>query len=174
MLLRIVSSQTPLLSPFSLHPNRTFPSPSHANSNLERRRWSLHAVEKESQFQIDREKAREALQKLDQQLQSLSQRTESPSKNKRDSSSPSPPYFDPSLERELMTGRRTEEMPEISGSYLAYSAVALVILTVFNNIVFGLFIKPSVEGVEPAPATVRREPLNAEMMKQAPPLMDQR
>lgn len=48
----------------------------------------------------------------------------------------------------MITGRVIEEMPEMSGSYIAYTAVALVILTIFNNIMFNLFIKPTVDGNE--------------------------
>ncbi|XP_008786135.2 uncharacterized protein LOC103704561 isoform X2 [Phoenix dactylifera] len=111
------------------------------------------AEKEESQFEIDREKAREALQKLDQQLQTLSQGESLPKKRPSSSS-----LSDLNLERDRMTGMRIDEMPEISGSYLSYIAVALVILTIFNNIIFNAFIKPSVDGNEQA-SKIERVPL---------------
>ncbi|KAJ6845072.1 uncharacterized protein M6B38_290280 [Iris pallida] len=126
-----------------------------------RSRWPLpplrSAVEKEgeSEVEFDRARAREALQKLDQQLQSLSDQEALLKKTR-----PPSPYQEPNLERDFVTGRkRTDEMPEISGSYLAYSAVALLILTIFNNIVFNSFVKPSIDGPERY-VTIERVPLS--------------
>ncbi|KAG1368746.1 putative Cytochrome b [Cocos nucifera] len=112
------------------------------------------AEKEETQFEIDREKAREALQKLDQQLQTLSQQESLPKKRP-----PSPSLStDLNLDRDRMTGMRIDEMPEISGSYLSYVAVALLILTIFNNIIFNAIIKPSVDGNEQA-SKIERVPL---------------
>nr|XP_010923435.2 uncharacterized protein LOC105046525 isoform X2 [Elaeis guineensis] len=124
------------------------------------------AVEKEeTQFEIDREKAREALQKLDEQLQTLSQQESLPKKRPS-----SPSLSDLNLDRDRMTGMRIEEMPEISGSYLSYVAVALLILTIFNNIIFNAIIKPSVDGNEQA-SKIERVPLRdpaEQSLKQLP------
>ncbi|KAK1313609.1 hypothetical protein QJS10_CPA06g01809 [Acorus calamus] len=132
-----------------------------------RRRVSrpLRAVNEEQQrFEIDRDKAREALERLGEQLQSLA------SEKRR----VTPTTMAPKLDRDQMTGFRTQEMPEISGSYVAYTAVALLLLTVFNNIVFSLFIQPSIDGNEPA-KTITREPFKGAMMQEdAPPLVDMR
>ncbi|KAF8403808.1 hypothetical protein HHK36_011914 [Tetracentron sinense] len=64
------------------------------------------------------------------------------------------------------------EMPDFSGSYFAYSAFALVILSIFYNILFITVIKPSVDGPEPelAPASIAlREAPYAAAVKQSPP-----
>ncbi|KAJ7959759.1 Protoheme IX farnesyltransferase [Quillaja saponaria] len=96
---------------------------------------TIRAIKKDSQqFEVDPEKAREALQKLDQQLQSLS--------NKQ-VSSPKIRASDVKLTREKMS----EELDtEYSGSFLAYSAVALVLFTIFYNVLFYTVIKPSIDG----------------------------
>lgn len=57
---------------------------------------------------------------------------------------------DLNLDRDRMTVMRIDEMPELSGSYLSYMAIALLIVTIFNNIIFNAFIKPSVDGNEQA------------------------
>ncbi|KAL6008408.1 hypothetical protein ACLOJK_033918 [Asimina triloba] len=178
MRLRFSSSpQTPCLIP---PPNLVAQLPSypfhahHSSWNRGRRASSssyfVHAVEKESQFEIDREKAREALQKLDEQIQTLSQRPDSPIKTKK---RPPPPPLDPNFERQLMTGLRPEEMPEMSGSNLAFSVLGLLILTFFYNAVFYTFIKPSVDGNEAVYTTSKREPMNLDATKAAPTISDQ-
>ncbi|XP_072987018.1 uncharacterized protein [Typha latifolia] len=123
----------------------TLPPSSLGFTKRSRRRLSppnASMEKEETQVEIDREKAREALQKLDQQLQGLSQQESPPRKR------PPPAVSEPNLDRDMITGRRMEEMPAISGSYVAYTAVALVVLTIFNNIMFNLFVKPSVDGKE--------------------------
>ncbi|XP_050274959.1 uncharacterized protein LOC126717349 [Quercus robur] len=105
----------------------------------------VHAVEKDSQhFEVDPDKAREALQKLDQQLQSLSQKQIKPPKIR-------------ASEVDLKEAQMTEEMPEISESFLVNSAVALFLFTIFYNILFITVIKPAIDGpdrVVPATTTV--------------------
>ncbi|KAJ8638016.1 hypothetical protein MRB53_012283 [Persea americana] len=169
MLLRFLSSQSPPISCFHREQSFLLFWPCAYNHRTRRSRSSsLNAVDKESQFEIDREKAREALQKLDEQLETLSQKQITPKKRLPSSLPPLVPKF----ERDMMSNLRTrEEMPEISGSYFAYSAVALLLLTFFNNIVFSVFIKPAVDGKDPAPATIiRGPPLNKAVVQQAPPL----
>lgn len=62
-------------------------------------------------------------------------------------------------------------MPEVSGSYLAYTAVALVLLTVLNNILFNVFIKPSVDGNEQV-SKIERVPLSEPTEQLVPKLVD--
>ncbi|WOL07690.1 hypothetical protein Cni_G16437 [Canna indica] len=116
-------------------------------------------------FEVDRDKAREALQQLDQQLENLAQQQALPKKKR-----PSPPAFDPNLERDLIMGR-TEDMPEFSGSSVAYTTVALVLLTVLNNILFNVFIKPSVDGNEQI-TEIKRVPLVEPTQQTVPQLVD--
>ncbi|KAF3972306.1 hypothetical protein CMV_004165 [Castanea mollissima] len=119
-----------------------------------KKRWShpssfssciVHAVEKDSQhFEVDPDKAREALQKLDQQLQSLSQKQIKPPKIR-------------ASDVDLKEVQMTEEMPEISESFLANSAVALFLFTIFYNVLFITVIKPAIDGpdrVVPATTSV--------------------
>ncbi|XP_077211994.1 uncharacterized protein LOC143847158 [Tasmannia lanceolata] len=162
MLLRFFSSQAPLIS-------SSFRVLSNGYDNFTRRRsYALRAVEKEPQFEIDRERARESLQKLDEQLKALSQKQITPKKRV------SPSSLELNLERDLITGLRiTKGMPEISGSFLTYSAVALLILTFFNNILFSILTQPSAEPKEAALPTVNRGPSNEVVVQQAPPLVDQ-
>ncbi|KAB1227647.1 hypothetical protein CJ030_MR1G027427 [Morella rubra] len=91
----------------------------------------VHAVEKDShQFEVDPDKAREALQELDQQLQSLSQKQVS-----------SPKIRAPDVD--LMKDQLTEK--EFSDSFVAYSATALVLFTIFYNLLFETVIKPAID-----------------------------
>ncbi|XP_042476318.1 bidirectional sugar transporter N3-like [Macadamia integrifolia] len=53
------------------------------NTKKRRTNSSMSAMEKESHFELDPDKAREALAELDQQLQSLSQKQVTPSKDRR-------------------------------------------------------------------------------------------
>ncbi|KAL6656793.1 hypothetical protein ACP70R_004573 [Stipagrostis hirtigluma subsp. patula] len=70
-----------------------------------------------------------------------------------------PPPPDPYLDRDFMTGRgSSEELPEFSPTYVAFSTLALVILTIFTNVMFNVYIKPSVDGVD-QPVRVQRVPL---------------
>ena len=60
-----------------------------------------------------------------------------------------------------LTARRdeaTEEVTEFSGSFLAYTAGALFLLTIFYNVLFYAVIKPTIDGPEAAPTTaIERE-----------------
>ncbi|CAK9314204.1 unnamed protein product [Citrullus colocynthis] len=73
------------------------------------------------QFEVDPDKARQALQELDQQLQSFS---------KKQVTSPKKKVQDMELPRNQMRG----EMTEISGALLANSAVVLFIFSIFYNL----------------------------------------
>ncbi|XP_020255224.1 uncharacterized protein LOC109832202 [Asparagus officinalis] len=110
----------------------------------------------QQQLESDKAKAREALKKLDQQLESMVEREQT---QEPKSMRPPSPYDDLDLERDAITGMRSdEELPEMSRSYLSYSAVALLIITIFNNIIFNFFIKPSVDGNERS-SPIERVPL---------------
>ncbi|KAK8550673.1 hypothetical protein V6N13_119186 [Hibiscus sabdariffa] len=115
---------------FNAKKNTNFPSSSS---------WIVHAVEKGTeQFEVDPEKAKEALQKLDQQLQTLS--------NKQ-TSTPKIRASDVKLTRDEMV----EDNPEVSGSSLAYLTVALLAFTVFYNVLFYSVIKPSIDVPDSVP-----------------------
>ncbi|PIA48391.1 hypothetical protein AQUCO_01400773v1 [Aquilegia coerulea] len=98
----------------------------------------LCAVEKESDLELDQDKAREALEKLDQQLQSLS---------KKQVTKPRKKVITPIVEydREKQTMMK-EDMPDFSDSYFAFSALALLALTIMYNLFFITIIKPSIDG----------------------------
>ncbi|KDP22100.1 hypothetical protein JCGZ_25931 [Jatropha curcas] len=86
----------------------------------------VYAVDKDSQqYEIDKDKAKEALQKLDQQLQELSKKQVSSPKIRAS---------------EVKVGDRTEEeeanVPEISGSFLVFVTAALFLFTIVYNIIF--------------------------------------
>jgi hypothetical protein len=51
-----------------------------------------------------------------------------------------------------------EETPEFSPAYVAFSTFGLLILTIFTNVMFNLYIKPSVDGVEQS-VRVQRTPM---------------
>ncbi|KAI7991015.1 hypothetical protein LOK49_LG12G00735 [Camellia lanceoleosa] len=119
-----------------------------------RRRINLNfhvcrAVEKESEFEIDPDKARESLRKLDEQLQSLSNK----------------PINRPKIRASELDGARVqmkEERPKFSESSLAYLAFALLIFTIFYNVLFITVIKPSIDGPEPI-----EEPVAATSVRKA-------
>ncbi|XP_059430748.1 uncharacterized protein LOC132164278 [Corylus avellana] len=99
----------------------------------------VHATEKDShKFDVDPDKAREALQELDQQLQSLAQKQISTPKKR-------------ASDVDLTKDRMTEE--EFSESFLKYSVVALVLFSIFYNILFETVIKPAIDVPLPVPAT---------------------
>ena len=50
-----------------------------------------------------------------------------------------------------------EEVPEFSGSALAYTTIALFLFTIFYNVLFYAVIKPSVDGPESEPTTANVE-----------------
>ncbi|KAJ9164341.1 hypothetical protein P3X46_023931 [Hevea brasiliensis] len=103
----------------------------------------VHAAEKDSQqFEIDPDRAREALQKLDQQLQDLSKKQVNPPKIK-------------ASEVKIARDQTTEEepVPQLSGSFLALLTTALFLFTIFYNILYITVIEPSTDGAEPTPTT---------------------
>ncbi|KAL7199321.1 hypothetical protein ACSBR2_021583 [Camellia fascicularis] len=107
------------------------------------------AVEKESEFEVDPDKARESLRKLDEQLQSLSNK----------------PINRPKIRASELDGARVqmkEERPKFSESSLAYLAFALLIFTIFYNVLFITVIKPSIDGPEPI-----EEPVAATSVRKA-------
>jgi hypothetical protein len=57
----------------------------------------------------------------------------------------------------MILGRgSTDELPDISPTYVAFSTLALVILTIFTNVMFNLYIKPSVDGADqPSRSAIR-------------------
>ncbi|KAI3419104.1 uncharacterized protein J3R85_013455 [Psidium guajava] len=100
----------------------------------------VRAVEKDSkQFEVDQDKAREALQQLDQQLQSLSQKR---------TPSPKMKASDVKLASDQMTG---QVGMEISESFLSYAAGGLVLFTFLYNLLFYSVIKPSIDGPDSPP-----------------------
>nr|VDC68731.1 unnamed protein product [Brassica rapa] len=98
-------------------------------------------------FEIDRDKARQALKQLDQQIES--QADEKPRtfvKTSSDvvrTSSGGSSSMDPFM---------FEEPPEMSGSFLTTTAFLLLAFTLFYNILFFTVIKPSMDGPESVPA----------------------
>ncbi|KAL2535807.1 uncharacterized protein Fot_17268 [Forsythia ovata] len=106
------------------------------SDELKKSRRIVNAVEKDSEFEVDPDKAREALKKLDEQIQSLSKKQVVPPKIRASS-----------LGR---TSRQIkEETTDFSGSFLGYAAFALLVFTIFYNVIFLTVIKPSVDGPEP-------------------------
>lgn len=104
-------------------------------------------------FQIDRDKAREALKQLDQQIES--QADEKPriiSKTSSDVVRTNDPIM-------------FEEPPEISGSFLTTSAFVLLALTLFYNILFIAVIKPSMDGPESVPEENRVAMSDSDIVK---------
>ncbi|KAL1532947.1 hypothetical protein AAHA92_32898 [Salvia divinorum] len=101
----------------------------------------INGVEKESEFETDADKAREALRKLDEQLQSLSTKPPTTPKIRAVDISRSPSL------------KGDEENTEISGSFWAYAISFLFVFTIVYNIVFVTIIKPSVDGEEPIQST---------------------
>uniref|UniRef100_A0A0D9X0I3 Uncharacterized protein n=1 Tax=Leersia perrieri TaxID=77586 RepID=A0A0D9X0I3_9ORYZ len=87
------------------------------------------------------EEALRRLAELDSQLEGLSQpRTRPPAP---------PPPPDPYMDRDMITRRGSiDELPEFSPAYVTFSTLALVILTIFTNVMFNLYIKPSIDGVD--------------------------
>ncbi|XP_027335267.1 uncharacterized protein LOC113849514 [Abrus precatorius] len=99
---------------------------------------TVHAVKEDSQsqqYEIDPEKAREALKKLDEQIQSQST---------KQISSPKVRDSDVKLTEEQVSG--TDGKLEISDSFLLSLTTGLVLFTIFYNILFYTVIKPSIDG----------------------------
>ncbi|TVU38368.1 hypothetical protein EJB05_11735, partial [Eragrostis curvula] len=99
------------------------------------------------------EEMRKRLAELDALLEGLTE------PKMRPPAPPPPPELDVYFERETMTRQgSTDEMPEFSPTYVAFSTFALVILTIFTNVMFELYIKPTVDGVD-QPERVQRVPM---------------
>ncbi|KAI3723824.1 hypothetical protein L2E82_35583 [Cichorium intybus] len=113
------------------------------------------AVERDSEFEFDPDKAREALRKLDQQLDRISQKPTTPVPKIKASS----PYD--------TRDQSTKDLPD-TGSFLPYAAFGLLIFTIFYNILFINVIKPSIDGPEveksPAGLSIMKQILKAELL----------
>ncbi|KAL2332884.1 hypothetical protein Fmac_014097 [Flemingia macrophylla] len=130
----------PLLVPLSKNinegifkDNRFIKNPFYSSSTV----IIVHALKEDSQsqqYEVDPDKAREALKKLDQQIQSLS--------NKQVSS--------PKLKASEVKFPKEEAMGndklEISDSFLATLAGGLILFTIFYNVLFYSVIKPAIDG----------------------------
>ncbi|KAI9109102.1 hypothetical protein K1719_019725 [Acacia pycnantha] len=119
------------------------PSSSSSSSCCRVQAMAKEKEDSESQeYEIDRDKAREALQKLDQQLQSLSTKQVSSPKLKA-----SDVKFEEAerVESSVNMRMRAKEF-EISDSFLGYTAVVLVLFTIFYNFLFYTVIAPSIDG----------------------------
>ncbi|KAL5197327.1 hypothetical protein ABZP36_000839 [Zizania latifolia] len=108
-------------------------------------------AEAEAKREARADEALRRLAELDSQLEGLSE------PRKRPPAPPLPP--DPYMDRDMITGRGTiNDLPELSPTYVAFSTLALFILTIFTNVVFNLYIKPSVDGVD-QPVRIQRVPM---------------
>ncbi|XP_009767517.1 uncharacterized protein [Nicotiana sylvestris] len=109
------------------------------NTRKRRKKFPLvEAVEKDSEFEVDQDKAREALRKLDEKLQSISQKKIDPPKIRATD-----------LSRDSF--QMTEENKDLSGSFLNSLAFGLLLFTIFYNILFVTVIKPAVDGPDSIP-----------------------
>ncbi|KAG6789451.1 hypothetical protein POTOM_005549 [Populus tomentosa] len=161
--------------------------------------FTVHAVEKDSEkYEIDSDKAKEALQKLDQQLQAFSEKQISSPKIRGVSNYEYDQKAMPNgliiplkhvffnlisaSDVKLTRDEMTEEVPEVSGSVLVYTAAALFLFTIFYNIFFLTVLQPYVDGPLPKPepetvqaitaTTIERKPLE-EAILQLLPLMSE-
>ncbi|KAJ8543806.1 hypothetical protein K7X08_025424 [Anisodus acutangulus] len=120
---------------FLTHPSTSFSS--YLFKNISRRKIIplVEAVEKDSEFEVDQDKAREALRKLDEQLQSISQK-----------------QIDPPKIRATDVTRASSQLAEDNkapeGSFLTSLAFGLLLFTIFYNILFSTVIKPAIDGPE--------------------------
>ncbi|KAK9673642.1 hypothetical protein RND81_12G180800 [Saponaria officinalis] len=96
-------------------------------------KWRVLGMEREPGFEVDQDKAREALNELDLQLESLSNKQITPPKIKASS-------------LENMNVQMREDPPEITGPVLGYLAFILFVFSIFYNIFFLTVIKPAVDG----------------------------
>ncbi|KAM1807560.1 hypothetical protein ACFX11_030546 [Malus domestica] len=118
-------------------------NPYHHSSSFSSSSCIVCAVENESQrFEVDPDKAREALKNLDQQLQSRSQTKFRPPKEKAP---------DVTFTRDRT---KDEQVEEFSGSFFTITAAAVFAFTVFYNVLFYTVIKPAIDGPGAAPYTV--------------------
>ncbi|KAL9319975.1 hypothetical protein ACSQ67_011814 [Phaseolus vulgaris] len=100
----------------------------------------VHASVKEDsqsqQYEVEPEKAREELKRLDEQMQSLSSR-------KRPSNAPKLKVPEVKL---LTEQGNVKDQLEISDSFLGSVAGGLVLFTIFYNVLFHTVIKPAIDG----------------------------
>ncbi|XP_049934423.1 uncharacterized protein LOC116256126 isoform X2 [Nymphaea colorata] len=133
------------------------------------REFMVRSEQSDTQFEIDRVKAKEALKDLDQQLLNLSQRQSPKTRFLSSIRFGGPGAADIKKREPIAAGLETEDVPDVSGSYLAYIATFLVVITVLNNIAFNIFIKPSVDNKGPPPASASAK-LFQEEIRQVPTL----
>jgi hypothetical protein len=69
----------------------------------------------------------------------------------------------------LTRDEMTEEVPEVSGSVLVYTAAALFLFTIFYNIFFLTVLQPSVDGPLPKPEPETIQAITATTMERKPP-----
>uniref|UniRef100_A0A803R5V1 Uncharacterized protein n=1 Tax=Cannabis sativa TaxID=3483 RepID=A0A803R5V1_CANSA len=115
---------------------------------------SVDKNESQQHFEVDQDKARDALKQLDQQLQSISQKQlRSPKIKASDVKLTTREEYDQDSEVEVVS--------EFSSSFLAYTAGLLILLTILYNIFFITVIKPSIDGPDQSPiTTIERDILN--------------
>ncbi|XP_021862490.1 uncharacterized protein [Spinacia oleracea] len=96
-------------------------------------RWISRVGNDDSEFEVDTNKARQALSDLDQQLESLSVKQVNPPKIRASSIG--------NLKEQVKN-----EPPEITESFLGYTAFVFFMFSIFYNILFITVIKPSIDG----------------------------
>ncbi|KAF7000422.1 hypothetical protein CFC21_016336 [Triticum aestivum] len=108
--------------------------------------------EKEGSELSTAEEALRRLAELDAQLEGLKEPKMRPP--------PPPPPPDPFMDRDMIIqrGRPSDELPEMTPAYVTFSTLAIFILTIFTNVVFNVYIKPSVDGAD-QPVRIQRVPL---------------
>ncbi|KAI5012170.1 hypothetical protein ZWY2020_024304 [Hordeum vulgare] len=113
---------------------------------------SSSSSEKEGGEASPAEEALRRLAELDAQLEGLKE------PKMRPPAPPPPP--DPFLDRDMIIqrGRPSDELPEMTPAYVTFSTLAIFIFTIFTNVVFNLYIKPSVDGAD-QPVRIQRVPL---------------
>ncbi|XP_014518146.1 uncharacterized protein LOC106775518 [Vigna radiata var. radiata] len=101
-------------------------------------RASLKEDSQSQQYEVEPEKAREALRKLDEQMQSLSSKKQPSNASKLNKIS----------EMKLPTEQQRidKDKLEISDSFLGSVAGVLILFTIFYNVLFYTVIKPSIDG----------------------------
>ncbi|XP_074331485.1 uncharacterized protein LOC141668494 [Apium graveolens] len=114
---------------------------------------------RDSEFEIDQDKAREALKKLDQQLQSISDKPVTPPKIR----AADVKYTREQAEIDRSTAQSSPGLAD--GSFQASLVVVLLIFTIFYNVIFITVIKPSVDGPGSPPTTLSREPSKAAILQ---------
>ncbi|KAL1803058.1 hypothetical protein ACET3Z_031705 [Daucus carota] len=118
---------------------------------------------RDSEFEIDEDKAREALKKLDQQLQSISDKPISPPKIR----AAEVKYTREQAEIDRSTAQSTGLA---DGSFQVSLIVVLLIFSIFYNIVFITVIKPSIDGPDSPPTTLstREEATKVAVLQKLP------